>query len=339
LGLAAHLNVPLTLGDLLNLAQNRKGRIDITVDDAFGELESLVRPEGNIRAAIEGGTARHHLSHMDIVADGFTDMAQPAALEKLIQSAGGMEQALEDLTANAQGETVGNKPAAAAEQIQSLIAALPETVRMLQSRNISTRPGHIRAAEALSKSPRALANALANALPRTDIEPDAAFDAEAVMDAIPASDLAPLRSGQSPGQILARIFAALGESGIAPIKELLAVTHGLNGSAEEGFQLPLRINGRIAHLQMYVRNEGSLTADGAKIYLSLDTARLGTVAVYFTLANEGARGLDAVISAQTPAALAALESRQDDLRALAGQAGIEINGLRFILSSEVQPHG
>jgi hypothetical protein len=134
--------------------------------------------------------------------------------------------------------------------------------------------------------------------------------------------------GQSPGQILALIRAALGDEIIDPVQSLIAVTHGLNGNEEEGFRLPIRINGRICHLNMYVLNDRALTANGAKVFLSLDTARLGTVTAYFTVSNEN--GLEAVISAQSPAALAALEAQGDTLYTLAEQNGIQISGVRFI---------
>jgi hypothetical protein len=337
LGLAAQMNAPLTLGGLFNLSQNRRGinqdkSVDITVNDALGELERLTRPEGNIRAAIESGTTRQHISHMDIVADGFTDMAQPTVLAKLIQAAGGMEQALEDL-ANAEKEPVPTNYASMTDQIESIVAANPETIYMLQGRNISTRLGNVKAADELAKTDRALEDTLT----------DLGRDNEQAMEAIPASDLSALRGGQTVGQILAQIHAALGEDNLVPtwhkVHSLFAVTHGLNGDAEEGFQLPIRVNGRIRHLKMHVLNERALTADGARIFLSLDTARLGTVTAYFTVNNEGTHGLNAVIAAQTPAALATLESHQNDLMDLAQQVGVDINGIRFTMADGINPYG
>ncbi|MCL2604889.1 MAG: flagellar hook-length control protein FliK [Defluviitaleaceae bacterium] len=339
LGLAAQLNTPITLGGLFDLAQNRSNRkrVDITVDDALGELERIVRPEGNIRAAIESGVSRHTLTHTDIIADTFTDIAAPTALEKLIQAANGMEQALEDLAAAEKPPTPSN-PAAVLEQIQAFVSANPETIHKLQSRNISARPGYIKAADELAiggsgesvtltdrtgsaeSSVFALENLLDGILTNEDINDD-------LLDAIPASDLQPLQAGQSPGQILAQIRAALGEEHIDPIQSLIAVTHGLNGDAREGFSLPVRINGRISHLQMYVLNDRALTEDGARVFLSIDTARLGTVSAYFTVSENG---LDATVSAQSPAALEALESQKDILITLAQQSGIDINSVKFI---------
>ncbi|MCL2202320.1 MAG: flagellar hook-length control protein FliK [Defluviitaleaceae bacterium] len=321
LGLAAQMNAPLTLGGLMNLAQNRNSRkgVDVTVNDALGELERLTRPEGNIRQAIALGTAKH--AHMDVVADNFTDMAQPIALEKLVKAAGGMAEALEDLAANAEKPPTPSDPAAVAKHIEAFIQANPEIIQKMQSRNISTRPGHIKAAEDFENDDRALEDALEEITKETT-------DTTALFEAIPPSDLSPLQEGQSPGMVLAQIRAALGEDMSDPVQALLSVTHGLNGDAETGFQIPVRINGRICHLNMYVVNDRALTAEGAKIFLSLDTARLGTVTAYFSLSKEN--GLDAVISAQSPAALEALEAREENLLALAGEAGVKISGLTFL---------
>ena len=314
LGLAAQLNTPITLGGLYDLALNRSTRkhVDITVDDALGELERIVRPEGNIRAAIENGAQRHALSHADIIADAFTDIAQPTALEKLFQAANGMEQALEDLAAE-KPHTPTN-PATATEQIQSFVSANPEVIHKLQSRGISTRPGHIKALSEGDDS--ALVNHLNDIEDKTDW-----------LDAVPASNLLSLRMGQSPGHILAQIRAALGDEAIGPVQSLIAITHGLNGDAQEGFSLPVRINGRISHLRMYVLNDRMLTADGARIFMSLDTASLGKVSVYFTWNKNG---LDATVSAQSNAVSEALESYEDELHALAEENGIHINGVKFI---------
>jgi hypothetical protein len=329
LGLAMQMKTPLTLGGLFDLAQNRdnrkRGKIDVTVNDAFGELERIVRPEASIRQIITSGTAKHAFTHMDVIADSFTDNAHPTALEKLIKASRGMEQALEDFANDRKPPSPAPTSfAAATEQIQTFINANPETIYKLQNRNISTRPGHIKAFEDLSKSERALENALSN------------LNNDELSDAIPASDLSVLQAGQTPGEVLAQIRAALGEEeALDPIKALLAVTHGFNGDAEKRFQIPIRINGRISHLNMYVLNDRAFTADDAKIFMSLDTARLGTVTIYFTVNKEN--GLEAVVSAETPAALAALEARQDDLSNFAEKAGIKINGMKFMLG--VHNHG
>jgi hypothetical protein len=326
LGLAAQLNTPLTLGGLYNLALNRHNRkhTDISVNDSLGELEHLIRPEGNIRATIESGTTKHTLSHMDIVTDLFTDLAQPTALEKLLQTTGSLEQSLEDLAA-AEKSPVPKNITAASEQIQAFVSANPETIYKLLNRNISTRLNHIKAADNINENPSALENDLNLVLEETN-DDDNGESREILYNAIPASNLSALTAGQSPGQILAQIRAALGEE--HRIQPLIAVTHGFNEDIREGFSLPIRINGRVSHLNMYVLNDRALTADDAKIVLSLDTARLGRVTAYFTLNPEN--GLDAVISAQTPAAFKILETLQDELLSFAQQANVKISGVEFI---------
>ncbi|MCL2187142.1 MAG: flagellar hook-length control protein FliK [Defluviitaleaceae bacterium] len=319
LGLAMQMNAPLTLGDLLNLAQGRESRkrggFDTTVNDALGELERVTRPEGNIRQTIAQGITNHALTHMDVVADTFTDNAPPTALEKLIQSAQSMERAIEDLANNETAPTPVNS-ATATKQLEAFVEANADIIHKLQTRNISTRTGNIKAANEIEKDSRSLESALSKALGEHD-------------GSVPTADLSALRNGNSPAQILAQIRAVLGEEpALDPLRAMLSVTHGYNGDAENGFQIPVRINGRICHLNMYVLNDRALTADGAKIFLSLDTARLGTVSAYFSLNKDV--GLDVTISAETPAALTALEAQHNTLLELAQHADVNVSEVRFI---------
>jgi len=139
-----------------------------------------------------------------------------------------------------------------------------------------------------------------------------------------------LQQGQSPSQVLAGILSALDGTN-ADVASLLAVTHSLNGNYEQGFQLPVKINGRVSNLSLYVVNEKALTQDGAKVLMSIDTGRLGTVSTYFTINKDS---VDINISAPTQEAIDFLKATQGELESLLSVAGASLGTITFSISQE-----
>jgi hypothetical protein len=351
IGLATQMGSSPTLGALMELAKKfthiRSGEaVDMQVDESFGQLQKLIRPEGNIKGAIEQTSAdsAKPLSHFDVVLDRFVDVASPEILQMLLNSPDGLDKPLEDLTApgtlpEAQDYTAADTVNAAkvvfermvAEQIQAFIAANPQLVHFLSSRNIATTVGNIKSLEKLTRSNRALADELEEAEENTDEE----LGTASILDSLQDTSLSGLRKGSNPGHLFARILdainGALPSKNTASIESLLAVTHALNGDGENGFQLPIKVNGRISNLQLYVLNDRALTQDGARILLSLDTKNLGLVTAYFTMYSEG---VDIIVTAQTEKSVAALTAQQESLTQMLFGANIKISSFQIALDKE-----
>lgn len=353
LGLAAEMGSSPTLGALMELAKKfthiRSGEaVDMQVDESFGQLQRLIRPEGNIKGAVEStfdpGRATRAISHMDVVLDRFVDVASPAMLEELFALPEGLDKPLEDLTSPGMLPEPSDYSATdtanaakivfermVAEQIQAFVTANPQLVHFLVSRNIAPTVGNIKSLEKMTRSNCALAKELEEAERNADEDLDTATISDAVQD----TSLSDLRKGSTPGHLLARILdavnGALPSNSTSSIESLLAVTHALNGDGESGFQLPIKLNGRITNLQLYVLNDRALTQDGARILIFLDTNNLGPVTAYLTMNSEG---LDVVVTAQTEEAVAALTARQEGLIQMLFGAGITVNNLQIALDKE-----
>jgi hypothetical protein len=350
IGLAAEMGKSPTLGALMELAKKfqhiRSGEaVDMQVDESFGQLQRLIRPEGNIKGAVEQTSdPSKPMSHMDVVLDRFVDVASPAVLEALLLNPDGLEKPLEDLaapgilpetSAYSASDTVNAAKVVfermVAEQIQAFVAANPQLVHFLAARNIATTVGNIKSLEKLTRSNRALADELEAA----EQERDEELDTDSILDSLQDTSLSGLRKGSTVGLLLARILDAVNSSlpgkSSASIESLLAVTHALNGDSENGFQLPIKVNGRISNLQLYVLNERALTQDGARILLSLDTKNLGLVTAYFTM---NAEGVDVVITGQSEKAVTALTKRTEALTQMLFGAGVKIENLQVLLDKE-----
>ncbi|MCL1878528.1 MAG: DUF6240 domain-containing protein, partial [Defluviitaleaceae bacterium] len=347
-GLAAKMGNSPTLGALMDLAKKfqhiKSGdSVDMQIDESFGQLERLVRPEGNIKGAMEATTDAKVMSHLDVVLDKFVDVASPAALEALLNSPDGLDKPLEDLTAPgilpatpdySASDTVNAAKVVldrmVAEQIQAFVAANPQLVHFLASRNIPTTIGNIKSLEKLTRSNRALADELEEAEKNSDEE----FGN--ISDSIQDTSLSGLRKGSTVGHMFARILdtvqSALPGKNSASLESLLAVTHALNGDGEAGFQLPIKVNGRISNLQLYVLNDKALAQDGARILLSLDTKNLGLVTAYFTMYSES--GVDIIITGQDERAVSVLTEKQEGLTQMLFGAGVTINSIQIAVDKE-----
>ena len=321
LGLAAEMGTSVTLGELMEMSKNFKKirvgeAVDIKVTEQVGELDSIVRPEGNIRGEIESGAKPP--SHMDMVLDKIIDAAVPEQLGKMMETP---NQAIEDIAANV---NVSEKISAQQmnEQVQTFLKANPEVVHFLNSRGISATAGHIRALEQMSRSHRALAEELGY-LDEEETE---------ALENVPDTKLEELKRSGSPASIFAKIMDALGlGSKNSNVESLVAVTHGLNGDSSKGFQLPIKLSGGIANLQLYVLNDKALQQDGAKILLSLDTARLGIVTAYFSI-TKGV--LDIVVTASKDSSVKSLEASKPHLLSLLKDTGVILGDFAVAVDTE-----
>jgi len=323
LGLALQMeglkDSPMTLGDLLNLAQTKQKRnnIDTTVNDSYGQLENFTHPTESIRGILES-SVHAPIIYADMLTDSFIDIAQPENLKKMLDSPETRQQPLEELVTQAEAEdsTSNTEISTMSKELETFISANPEVISLLQSKNISATAGNIRAYDNRNTLVERLEEAIEN------------DDENILADSIPNSSLEGLQKGQSTGQILANILHVLGGMGKkdADLSSMLAVTHGLNGDSEQGFQLPIKINGRVSNLSMYVLNEKALAQDDADILMSLDTARLGTVNTYFKI---NGNIVDVNVSAQTQEAIDFLKASQGELENLLGVTGAKLGNLTF----------
>ena len=316
LGLAMQMeglkSTPMTLGELLNLAQ--RPRTDIT--DASGRLESLTRPPESIRGILQSITP---IPYSEIITENFAAKAAPENLQSMLQSS--LNEAFEDL-ANLPSDPAKPEPSQMIEQIETFVSANPEIIRQLMGRGINTTPGNIRAFERLSNSRRALED---------EIEELAENEPE-ILDSLP--DTGPEELRRSPSQILARILSVVDGNNKSDISNLLAITHALNGDGERGFQIPIKLGGKVAKLSLYVINERALSSDGAKILMSLDTSRLGVINAYFTVLGNS---VDIDILTESNSAAEALAGESGFLSAVLAESGFTITGFTFRTGAESLP--
>ena len=292
LGLAYRMGTDLKLGDLMNLAKNFKdfnsGRaLDVNIDDSFGELESIIRPESSIQSTIERG-----ISHMDIVIENVTKAASPNSITGL------QDVYIEDIIP----ETVIDTNLVTNE-MQTFLSASPEVIHMIQAAGISGTPGNIRAGEKLLSNARALEDSI-----------EELNESEGIKELLPDTSLNDLRGKEKPETILAKIANAvsrlLPDRLASDIKSLLGVSHGLNTTEGKSFRIPIRFGDATAGLKMYVLNEKSLSDGDANILLTLNTKNLGNVSAYFTLNNQEVK---CTILTETKSASDILKNQQNRL--------------------------
>jgi hypothetical protein len=334
LGLALQMeglkDSPMTLGDLLNLAQTKRKNIDTNVNDSYGQLESLTRPTESIRGILEAGESAS-FTYADMLTDSFIDIVQPENLKKMLHSPEAKQQPLENLVAQADVENSENseisennlefESSTMSKELETFISANPEIINLLQGKNISVTAGNIRA----YGNRHTLAERLQEA-----INDD---DEDILAETIPNSSLEELQNMQNmeqnpAGQVLANILQGIfaKDEKYADLSSMLAVTHGLNSDGQQGFQIPVKINGRVSTLSMYVLNEKALSQDGADILMTLDTARLGTINTYFKI---NGTVVDVNVSAQTQEALDFLMTSQGELENLLSATGATLGNLTF----------
>jgi hypothetical protein len=162
LGLAMRMDVPLTLGHLMDAAQNymrqRTGTgFERRVDDDFGVLEALARPEGSIRAALER-TPPAAVGHTDLLVDSFIRAAKPAALQAMLSNESSvLNEPLEDVTENANMQSEPPQPVETdMMRMREILAVPPEVLFFAQNPGApapmqAPRPPQSRSSQAFSK--------------------------------------------------------------------------------------------------------------------------------------------------------------------------------------------
>jgi hypothetical protein len=293
LGLAAQMEgvkaAPLTLGDMLNLAQ--KKQVDAT---PTGEMEAMTamaaKPE-SLRNILSQAAA-----YPELLADKIIDATHPSELRKMLEAPA---TPLEDAVAAAQRNAVKPPPSAQSE-IATFAAANPEIINAMRQQGVATTAGNIEAWE--NENP---AETLAE-----------------IFDELPDTSLADLQNGEDPAEILARLFASAQS---APAKHQLAISHGKSGDYSRGFEVPIKIAGGIANLQVYVANEKAITDGDARILLAITLPALGAVAAYFTVEDDRAN----IEITALPHAVAALQGHTQALQAFLAEAGAQLGELTF----------
>ena len=314
LGLAAQMEgikeAPITLGEILNLAQTKK--TDVTVSDNLGQLESLTYGDESIRKILENST-KAPINYSEILTEKFINIAEPETLKSMMETS--INETIEDLAATS--EHLKENSDLPLNQIEAFVSTHPEIINNMQKLGIKSTQGNIRAFEKIQKDKNALAKEVLS---------------EEVFEKIPDATLHELRNGQTPADILSSILNSLGVSPEdSSIKSLLAVTHGLNEENEKGFQIPIKLAGQTTNLSMYVLNEKALAEDGARVLMSLDTNALGALNVYFTI-NSG--HVDINITTETYASANVLSGMETELEALLKDTGVSSCNLTFASKEE-----
>jgi hypothetical protein len=343
LGLAAKQDANLTLGGLMELAKylrnSRKASSVMDISSGEGYLERLTRPAESIRAILEREPSPAP-GLTELIAENFAKTAEPARLRDWLEGdATGtpVEELAREAAEEAErtsSEELNERTArqakpidvsaealqVAVEQVHFFASSLPALIQYLQSRNIPATGGNLRALSKLAGRSTAMSEAL------DELEDSGELPLE-------DTSLEALRSGEAPESLMARAWAELESRLPTPpvtaAKEIVAMQNGLNG--EGGFSVPIRVNGRVSKLSLYVLNERALHEDGARVFMSLETSNLGTVQGYFSI-NGGV--MDLRINARDGKAGAVLEGQLDTLKAALNESGITLSGVSFTTGGE-----
>jgi hypothetical protein len=322
LGLAAKQDASLTLGGLMELAKYLRNTrrsadastIDATTDDGY--LERLTRPAESIRSILEG-KPQPPPPRTELIAEEFAKLASPKRLREWLTRD---ETPIEELTREAAPDSASGSLQTAAEQVRFFASTLPALIEYLQARNIPTTGANLRALNRLAGRRAALSDALDGAddgeeLPLTDTSLEGLTVGETTQ-----TDGTAIRHDVPARSLMAEAWEALEGKlptpAVTAAKETLALQYRLN--RENGFTIPIKVNGRASALSLYVLNERALYEDGANVYISLDTQNLGVVRGFFTV-NGGV--IDLRINARDEAAANALTAQLDTLRAALADEG------------------
>jgi hypothetical protein len=260
-----------------------------------------------------------------LIAEEFAKIANPKRLHEWLMR---QNTPIEELTHEAETESPNGSLQTTEEQVHFFASTLPALIEYLQARNIPATGANLRALNKLAGRRSALADALEAAeadeeLPLADTSLEELRDGNASRPVI--------RHDIPARRIMSEAWAAL--DGKFPIpsvtsaKEVFALQYRLN--REDGFSIPIRVNGKPSTLSLYVLNERALNEDGANVYLSLDTVNLGVVQGYFTI-NDG--GMDLRIAARDGEAAKALTAQLDMLKAALADSGITLVNAEIAIS-------
>jgi hypothetical protein len=358
LGLAAKQETNLTLGGLMELAKylrNTRKTPDASTVDAStedGYLERLTRPAESIRRILDR-EPQPPPPRADLITEEFAKIAEPKRLLKWLIN---QDTPIEELTREAEIANPNGSLQTAEEQVHFFASTLPALIEYLQARNIPATGANLRALNKLAGRRNALADALDSTeddeeLPLTDTSLEGLLegllDGTVTQQEAPPKDNLVIEDGEeetdgtqsSPSiirhdvpamRLMTEAWAALDGKlptpSVTSAKEVLALQHRLN--RDDGFSIPIRVNGRASTLSLYVLNERALTEDGANVYMSLDTVNLGVVQGYFTV-NGG--GMDLRIAARDEDAAKALTAQLDMLNDALADSGITLTNAEIAI--------
>jgi hypothetical protein len=325
--------------------------VDASTEDGY--LERLTRPAGSIRRILDK-EPQLPPPRVDLITEEFAKTANPKRLHEWLLR---QDTPIEELTREAEIDNPNGSLQTAEEQVHFFASTLPALIEYLQARNIPATGANLRALNKLAGRRSALADALADAeadeeLPLTDTSLEGLLDGitgrtitrqeappkvnwtkEAYEEQEEETERTTgvrtiLRHDISTKRIMTEAWAALdGKLPTPPVtsaKEVFALQNRLNG--EDGYSIPIRVNGKPSTLSLYVLNKRALTEDGANVYLSLDTVNLGVVQGYFTVKDGG---MDLRINTRDEEAAKALTAQLDMLKDTLADSGISLSNVEI----------
>ena len=302
IGAALKAGSELTLGDLMEAGKylertggGARSDKDIVVDENFGFLDKSEAPEGNIRRILYNSELIHR----------FAGSASPETLEGLFaRNPDWKSDWLEDVfEEGAQRQATEYSVNLALEQNARLGEVSPETVYWMEQNRMPVTIANVLAMNGFVKKQFYLGEKLDELNETHKIE-------EEIMDA----GLESLRGPDAYGALnpISERLKRLAGDPDPLLKELSLIQNAVkvqdlinrrgNGAS---LQAPVRINGKITGLNLYVLNGKKLGETGAKIFMSLSTRELGVIQAYFT-AEQGA---DIRVNADRPEAVEFIRER------------------------------
>ncbi|MDR1687906.1 MAG: DUF6240 domain-containing protein [Clostridiales bacterium] len=98
------------------------------------------------------------------------------------------------------------------------------------------------------------------------------------------------------------------------------------------YQIPVKLHDKIGSVNMYVVNEASENAENIKMYMSLDTSKLGEVSIFINVSGNTA---DLKVTANNNVSLRLLSEAKGELTEFVEAAGFKLNKVTFETRGEV----
>ncbi len=233
----------------------------------------------------------------------------------------------------------------AMKQIEDMVHASPMAVRWMENHDIPVTVGNILALQTNLRDPFMLGKAIDHLVNTPKDGADDAEDIRAVnvddtdafsslVEQIPDTSLEALRRS-NPKEIIAGLDKAITEVAdntfdnerLKQIKLVQSAIKVQNYTASpERMQLPMKMNGKIANLNVFVLNEKTLRSDETRVFMSLNTQGLGEVSAYYTIKGDTA---EIKLGSSSEEGLARLRENADMLKAYVADAGFEVTKLSF----------
>ncbi len=225
----------------------------------------------------------------------------------------------------------------AMKQIEDMVHASPMAVRWMENHDIPVTVGNILALQTNLRDPFMLGKSIDNLVNTPEDETGEDGDADAIsslMDEIPDTSLEALRN-KDPKEIIAGLDRAITDVADNTfdnerLKQIRLVQSAIKvqnyTASPERMQLPMKMNGKIANLNVFVLNEKALRSDETRVFMSLNTEGLGEVSAYYTIKGDTA---EIKLGSSSEEGLARLKENADMLKAYVADAGFEVTKLSF----------